>query len=268
MAALLSNPKGLAAEFNLVGRNVLITGANRNLGRAAAKAFARAGANVAIHSRRNSDEATDAANELQTFGVRAGIVTGDISSPQAVKEMVGDAVRQVGPIDVLVNNAAIRPKRPFLEISIEELHRVFSVNLFSAYYLTFEVIRGMLERQWGRIINVSGVDGATGGYLEAHVAASKAAMIGFTKSLALEFAQKGITVNCIAPGPFRTNRNPEWFYGWESPDAWDQEHIKLMPVGRFGEPDEFGVACVFLASPAAAFMTGQTLHLNGGYYMA
>lgn len=250
----------------LSGHTAFITGAGKNLGRAAAVALAAAGANIVVHTHRSATDGADVAHEAANRGVQTYSVIGDISSPETVQAMVSDAVANLGPIDILISNAAVRPKRRFLELTPEEIQWVYSVNLFSAYYLAGATVPGMIQRSWGRIINVSGVDGVSGAPFEAHICGSKAGLIGFTKGLAVELAPYGVTVNCIAPGPFKTTRNPEWFPGWKSPDEWDREHIKLMPVGRFGDPDEFGAACVYLASPAAGFVTGHTLHMNGGYH--
>jgi NAD(P)-dependent dehydrogenase (short-subunit alcohol dehydrogenase family) len=257
----------VGSQGALSGRTALVTGASKNLGRAAALALAEAGADVILHAHRDRGGAEGVAREVEGAGVRAAVVVGDISTHQSVRELMQGVVESVGGVDILVNNAAIRPNRPFLELDEEAIRTVFGVNLFGAYFLALEVVPKMIEKGWGRIINVSGVDGAIGGRLRTHIAASKAGLIGFTKSLALELAAHGITVNCIAPGPFQTTRTPEWFPGWESPAAWDQAHVELMPVKRFGEPKEFGWACTFLASPMAGYITGQTIHLNGGSYM-
>jgi 3-oxoacyl-[acyl-carrier protein] reductase len=259
---------GARHEGDLRGHTALVTGASKNLGRAAALALAGAGADVVLHAHRDREGVERVAREVEVVGVRSGIVVGDISTQQSVRELIHPVVEDFGEIDILVNNAAIRPNRPFLELDEEAIKTVFGVNLFGAYFLALEVVPTMIANRWGRIINVSGVDGATGGRLRTHIAASKAGLIGFTKSLALELAPHGITVNCIAPGPFQTKRTSEWFPGWESPEAWDQAHVDQMPVRRFGDPKEFGWACIFLASPMAGYITGQTIHLNGGSYMA
>jgi NAD(P)-dependent dehydrogenase (short-subunit alcohol dehydrogenase family) len=246
----------------LDGRVALVTGAGRNLGRAIALTFARAGAHVIVNARSNRDEAEAVAAEARTYGVQALACLADVSDERQVQAMMSEAFGAFDAIDILVNNAAIRPRQSFLEITSSDWERVLRTNLFSAYYACQAVIPRMVMRHRGRILNISGADGFMGAANRAHNVASKAGIVGLTKGLAAEFGKDGITVNAVVPGLFDTTRDAA-HYSNTVLTAW----LEGLPIRRPGQPDELSEVCLFLASDEAAYITGQSLHVNGGGLM-
>jgi 3-oxoacyl-[acyl-carrier protein] reductase len=246
------------------GRTVLVTGAGRNIGRAIALAFAKAGANVAINVRQNIDEGNAVVADAGRLGAEAMVVVGDVGDPETDDRLVASVVRRFGPVDVLVNNAAVRPKQPLLSISVADWNRVLASNLSGPFYLARLVLAPMAERGYGRIINIGGPDGQAGMRDRAHNVAAKAGIIGLTKAIAIEFGSEGITANVVVPGITDTSRDPATHPSW--PPSADQLRERL-PIPRLGLPGEIADACVFLASDQASYITGQTLHVSGGFYM-
>ncbi len=251
--------------MRLDGKIALVTGGGRNLGRAMALALARAGASVAVSAARSRDEVEAVAAEIAAAGARAMAVTADLADPAAARDMVAEVRRRLGPVSVLVNNAAVRPYRDFLEITPEEWEWVTRVNQGGPFFCAQAALPDMLEARWGRIINVSGADAYWGSTHRPHVTATKGALIGFTRALALEYAPAGITVNAIVPGIMDTSRKPEWYPDWE---ARLKARLATVPMGRQGASDELSGLCVFLASDASSYVTGQAIHVNGGAYMS
>ena len=241
---------------NLKNRIALVTGASRGIGAGIAIALAEAGADVAVNYRQRADAAKSVCEEITRMQRRAVAVQADVSVAADVKRMVAEAEAQIGGIDILVNNAAIAHPRKFGEITEAEWDQVLAVNLKSVFLVTQAVIGGMLQRQWGRIINLSSVAAQTGGAVGAHYAASKAGIIGLTHSCASAFIKNGITVNAIAPALIETDMvtsNPN-----ASPD--------LIPMGHFGSVDDVASVAVMLAMND--YITGQTISVNGGWYMS
>lgn len=241
---------------NLKNRIALVTGASRGIGAGIAIALAEAGADVAVNYRQRADAAKSVCEEITRMQRRAVAVQADVSVAADVKRMVAEAEAQIGGIDILVNNAAIAHPRKFGEITEAEWDDVLAVNLKSVFLVTQAVIGGMLQRQWGRIINLSSVAAQTGGAVGAHYAASKAGIIGLTHSCASAFIKNGITVNAIAPALIETDMvtsNPN-----ASPD--------LIPMGHFGSVDDVASVAVMLAMND--YITGQTISVNGGWYMS
>ncbi len=256
--------------MTLEGKTALVTGAGRNFGRYIALELARQGAAVAVNTRANRGELEGVVKEIRDIGVKSVGVLGDVGVRADVDRMVQEATQAVGSIDILVNNVAIRPSQPFLEITEEDWRRVIDVNLYGPFYTSRALVPFMVERGWGRIINFSGAASFYGGRGRAHVTASKIGIIGLTRALALEFAPKGITANTIVPGSFDTDRTTEWHMGEgrsHPAPAVDRSKRRGPPVGRLGESQEIADLCAFLASPDAAFITGQTIHINGGEYL-
>ena len=243
--------------FDLTGKNALVTGASGGIGADIARALHGAGAVVGLSGTR-VDPLEALAAEL---GDRAHVLPCNLSDATAVEALPKDAVAAMGSVDVLVNNAGITRDNLFMRMSDEEWASVLEVNLTSTMRLCRGVLRGMMKARWGRIVNISSVVGATGNPGQGNYAASKAGMIGMSKSMAQEVASRGITVNCIAPG----------FIGTAMTDALGNEQKeKLMsgiPAGRLGKVDDITSACVYLASDEASYITGQTLHVNGGMAM-
>jgi NAD(P)-dependent dehydrogenase (short-subunit alcohol dehydrogenase family) len=246
----------------LAGRTALVTGASQNLGRAMALALAAAGARVVVHARRNREGAEAVAAEIRRGGGEAVVAVGDVSDPAAVDAIAG-AVE--GRVDVLVNNAAMRPRQPFLDMSLADWDRVLSVNLLGPILCARRWLPDMVAAGWGRIINISGIDAYEPMTHRAHNIACKAGLLGFTRALAREYGEAGITANALVPGIFDTSRAREDYPMWPLPEEVTRE---MVPVGRFGRPEELAEACVFLASSASSYVNGQAIHVNGGRVMA
>ncbi|MEO9865109.1 MAG: 3-oxoacyl-[acyl-carrier-protein] reductase [Yoonia sp.] len=242
--------------FDLTGKNVLLTGASGGIGGAIAHALHDAGATVALSGTRVEPLEALAA-ELE----RAHVLPCNLSDADAVNALTKQAVEAMGSVDILVNNAGITRDNIFMRMSEEEWSSVLEVNLTSTMRLCKGAIRGMMKSRWGRIINISSVVGATGNPGQANYAASKAGMVGMSKSIAYEVASRGITVNCIAPG-FITTPMTE-----KLTDDQKSGILNNVPAGRMGDPAEIGAAVLYLASNEAGYMTGTTLHVNGGMAM-
>ena len=246
----------------LDGKVALITGSGRNIGRATAHKLAGEGAHVVVNARSNEAEAEAVAREVRDKGVKALAVIADVAKKNEVDAMVSRAMSEFGRVDILINNAAIRPHKPFTEATIEDWERVRGVVLDGAIYCTKAVIEGMVKNRYGRIIFFTGDGSFTGGNGRAHVSAAKMGLVGLGRALASEFAPQNIRVNIVSPGSIDTRRdNPEWYQG-RAPNAAG------IPLGRQGHVDEIAATCLFLVSDDGGFITGQTIHVNGGagYY--
>lgn len=242
----------------LEGQVALITGSGRGIGKAIALRFAREGADIAVLDvHRERAEAT--AREVLSVGRRATVRVADVSDFQAVQAAVSEVAAELGRLDVLVNNAGIETRAPFLEIRPEDWRRQLDVNLSGTFYCTQAAAREMAPRGYGRIINLSSVAGLIGPIDLAAYGASKAGVIGLTRAAALDLADYGITVNAIAPGPIET----ELMLG-----AWTAEALRERPqhgaIARFGTVDEIAHTALFLAAPEAGFITGTTISVDGG----
>ena len=242
----------------LDGKVALVTGSGRNIGRATVLRLASEGAHVVVNSRSNQAEADAVAREAQALGVKALSLLADVSNRDQVERMVSRALSEFGKIDILINNAAIRPHKPFTELTLKDWEDVRGVVLDGAFYCTRAVIDGMVANRYGRILFFTGEGAFTGGPARAHVSAAKMGLIGLARSLAAEFAGRNIRVNVVSPGSIDTSRaNPEWYQG-RVPNA------SGIPIGRQGTPDEIAATCLFLVSDDGGFITGQTIHVNGG----
>ena len=243
--------------FDLSGRTALVTGASGGLGSAIARSLHAQGAAVVLSGTRG--EALDAlAAEL---GERAYAAPADLSDAAAVDALVGQAETLAGQVDILVSNAGLTRDGLLLRMKDEDWGAVMRVNLEAYFRLSRAALRGMMKRRWGRIVGITSVVGVTGNPGQANYAASKAGMIGFSKALAQEVAARNVTVNCVAPGfiasPMTDVLN----------EAQRETILTRIPLGRLGEGPEVAAACVYLASDEAAYVTGQTLHVNGGMAM-
>ena len=243
----------------LDGKVALVTGSGRNIGRATILKMAAEGANVVVNARSNQAEADAVAEEARAMGVKAMAILADVSNKEQVDSMVSTAMAEFGKIDILVNNAAIRPHKPFLEVTLEDWEYVRGVVLDGAFYTTSAIMPSMVKNEYGRIIFFTG-DGAFQGPPErAHVSAAKMGLVGMCRSLASEFAPKNIRVNVVSPGSIDTSReHPEWYPDARPPDA---SHI---PMQRQGKVDEIASTVMFLISDEGGFITGQSIHANGG----
>ena len=243
--------------FDLTGKNALITGASGGIGGAIARALHGAGAQVAISGTRSAP-----LGELaRSLGGNAHVLLCNLADLETVDILCKEATDAMGRVDILINNAGVTRDNLFMRMSDEEWHSVLDVNLTATMKLCKGVLRGMMKARWGRIINVSSVVGATGNPGQANYAASKAGMIGMSKSLAYEVASRGITVNAIAPGFITTAMTDK---------LTDDQKAKVMeqiPAGRIGHAEEIAAAAVYLSSEKAGYVTGTTLHVNGGMAM-
>ena len=245
--------------FDLTDKNALVTGATGGIGAGIARAFHKAGATVAI-SGRQVDKLEALAKEL---GDRVHIVPCDLADKAAVSKLIDDAVTKLGRLDILVNNAGLTKDNLFMVMKDDQWDDVIAVNLTSTFMLMRAATRHMLRSKtgFGRIINISSISGVIGNPGQGNYAASKAGMIGMTKSLAREVANRGITANCIAPGFIKTAMT----------DALNEKQVaeisQHIPTQRFGTPEDIAAGALYLASAEGGYMTGQTLHINGGMVM-
>ena len=243
--------------FDLTGKNALVTGASGGIGAAIAKALHGAGATVAISGTRVAPlEAL--ATEL---GERVHVLPCNLSDAAAVDALPKQAAEAMGGVDILVNNAGITKDNLFMRMSDEEWASVLDVNLTATMRLCKGVVRGMMKARWGRIVNISSIVGATGNPGQANYAASKAGMVGMSKSIAYEVASRGITVNCVAPGFIATAMTDKL-----TDEQKDKINVQI-PAARMGTPEEIAAAVLYLASNEASYVTGATLHVNGGMAM-
>ncbi len=245
----------------LDGRKALVTGASRGIGRAIALAFADEGADVAVNFRTRSDEAEDVARRIRNRGRQAVTVQADVSLEEPVRQMVARVNDEFGRIDILVNNAGFVTLAPVESMDVSTWDDIIATHLRGTFLVTRMVLPGMLERKNGRIINVSSQLGQIGREWFAHYTAAKAGIIGFTKALSREVADRGVLVNCIAPGPIETGIVPK------TEGAPTKSYVSLLPIHREGQPEEVAPTAVFLASDAATYYVGQTLGPNGGDVM-
>jgi 3-oxoacyl-[acyl-carrier protein] reductase len=243
------------------GRVAIVTGGGRGIGRAVALRLANEGADVAISYRSNDEAAEGAAEEARAAGVRCAIFKGDIASPDDVQALVKGVNDAFGRIDILVNNAGLTRDNLMMRMKEEEFDEVINTNLKGTYLCTRAVLRPMIRARWGRIVSISSVVGLVGNAGQANYAASKAGIVGFTKSVAREVAQRGITANVVAPGYVETELT-----GSLSEEVKDRIRAQV-PVGRFGEAGEVAEVVAFLAGEVAGYVTGQTVAVDGGMTM-
>jgi NAD(P)-dependent dehydrogenase (short-subunit alcohol dehydrogenase family) len=251
-------------RFRLDGRQALITGASRGLGRAMAQALAEAGADLVLVGR---EPATleQARRELAELGRCVDVVSADLFTPSGTQQMCEAVLAKHSPIDILVNNVGgRRVDIPTEEMPLEDWQRLLDLNLTSAFLCTKLIGGAMLPRRYGRILNVASICGqiATKGIHGRHYETAKAALVGFTRAVAADWAPFGVTVNALAPGGFMTDANRRWF--GERPEL-QQQIEALIPMGRLGEPHELGPLALYLASEASSYMTGSVLIIDGGY---
>jgi 3-oxoacyl-[acyl-carrier protein] reductase len=247
----------------LDGKVALVTGSGRNIGRATVLQLAKEGANIVVNARSNQQEAESVAREVRDLGVKAVPILADVGNKTEVEALASKALSEFGRVDILINNAAIRPHKPFREVSDADWEQVRNVVLDGAFYLTRALIDDMVKNKYGRILFFCGDGSFSGrGSGRAHLSAAKMGLIGLARGLASEFAPHNIRVNVVSPGSIDTSRaNPEW-YGGHVPDA------SGIPLGRQGKVDEIAATCLFLVTEDGGFITGQTIHVNGGqgYY--
>ena len=243
--------------FDLTGKNALVTGASGGIGGAIASALHTQGATVGLSGTRK--EALDA--KAAELGDRCHVLPCNLSDAESVEGLIKQATEAMGSVDVLVNNAGITRDNLAMRMKDDEWQDVINVNLTSSYKLAKNCLRGMMKARWGRIINITSIVGTTGNPGQANYAAAKAGLVGMSKALAQEVASRTITVNCVAPGFIETPITDAL------PDAQKVKLIEAIPAGRLGQVNDIAAAVVYLASEEAAYVTGQTLHVNGGMAM-
>ena len=245
--------------FDLTGKNALVTGGSRGIGRAIALALAAHGANVAINYASNAAAAEATANEIGEG--RAVTLAGDVADPATAAKLIDGTVEAFGRIDILVNNAGVTADDLILRMSEDAWDRVLDTNLKGAFSITKAALRPMVRQRWGRIISISSVAGMVGNAGQANYSAAKAGIIGLTKAIAKEVASRNITANVIAPGFIDTEMTADLT------DAQRQQIMQMVAVGRTGTPGDIAPAAVFLASEEAAYVTGHVLTVDGGLVM-
>ena len=243
----------------LTGKIAVVTGGSRGIGAAIAKGLGKEGATVIINYNHSHEEAETVVNEIKSMGSLAVALQADISDAEATKVFIEKVLTDFGKVDILVNNAGITRDKTFKKMSFEEWHKVIDTNLSSVFNTCKITLPSMLEQKYGRIINISSVIGQAGGFGQTNYAAAKAGLVGFSKSLALETAKGGVTVNCICPGYIATEMVKAM------PENVREAIIAMVPMKKLGEPDEIAKGVVFICE--SEYMTGQCLNLNGGLYM-
>ena len=244
--------------FNLKGKSALLTGASGGIGSAIAKALHAQGAELIL----NGTRLVELENLAAQLGDRALVLKGDLNKTDSINDLAEEAEKMSdNGIDILINNAGITRDNLLVRLSDQDLMDVINLNLVAGFHLTRKILRGMMKRKWGRIIGISSVVGITGNAGQTNYAAAKAGMIGFSKALAHEVASRGITVNSIAPGFIKTPMT----------DGLSEEQVSKLqtsvPIGRLGEAEDVAAAVIYLASSEAGYVTGTTLHVNGGMAM-
>lgn len=248
--------------FQLTGQTALITGASGGIGGAIARAFHAQGATIALSGTREEALQTLATELTATGSNPVHVIPCNLSDPHAVEALFPKAEELMGKVDILVNNAGITRDGLAIRMNDEDWAQVLDVNLTSSFRLCRAALKAMMKRRQGRIINISSIVGVTGNSGQANYAATKAGLIGLSKSLAQEVASRGITVNCIAPGFITSSMTGVL------PEKVKENILASVPQGRMGSPEEIAAGAVYLASPEAAYVTGQTLHINGGMLMS
>lgn len=241
----------------LDGKVALVTGGARNIGRAIALDLSEGGAAVAIVVRSNTDGASAVVREIEARGGQAIAIRADITDPAAVKRAVDTTLERFTRLDILVNNAAVRPEAPLEQLSLDAWREVMAVTLEGPLLLVQAALTA-LEKSQGTIVNIGGMTAYTGAARRAHVVTAKAGLDGLTKALAVELAERAITVNLVAPGLIDTDR--------DGPEP-DHRKNRTTPLGRRGRPEDVAAAVRFLAGPRARYLTGQTIHVNGGVFL-
>jgi 3-oxoacyl-[acyl-carrier protein] reductase len=249
----------MADMKELQGKVAIVTGAGRNIGRAIAHALARHGASVLVNVRSNKTEADNVVREVEALGSRAVAHVGDVSDPKAVEAMAATALDAFGRIDCLINNAALRAEKPFDAMSYEDWRKVMDLTLDAPFHCVKACLPALKKSGAGTIVNIGGMSAHTGAKNRAHVVTAKAGLVGFTRALANDLAQFGMTANCVVPGLIGTPRPKD------SPEP--AHHLTHSTItGERGKPEDVAGMVAFLCTPAARYITGQTIHTNGGAY--
>lgn len=256
------NTPSAGNSFGLKGRIAVVSGGNRNIGRSIVLTLAKEGATTVVLYREGADEAKQVCAEVAALGGRAAAYRADLADTPSLAPLVKTIEKEVGAIDILINNAAIRPNTKISQITLEEWDLVFNTNLKAPFFLSQAVLPGMVKRQWGRIINIGGTDAYWGKVRRAHGVSAKLGLVGLTRAMALEVARFGVTINVVIPGTIDTVRpHPEWYPELKSGYA---ERLQRIPMARLGQSQDVANACLYLVSELASFTTAQELFASGG----
>jgi NAD(P)-dependent dehydrogenase (short-subunit alcohol dehydrogenase family) len=256
------NTPPAANSFGIKGRIAVVSGGNRNIGRSIVLTLAKEGVTTVLLYRDGADEAKAVCDEVAALGGRAVAYRADLADTQSLAPLVRKIESEVGAIDILINNAAIRPNTKISKITLEEWDLVFNTNLKAPFFLSQAVLPGMVKRQWGRIINIGGTDAYWGKVRRAHGVSAKLGLVGLTRAMALEVARFGVTINVVIPGTIDTVRpHPEWYPELKSGYA---ERLQRIPMARLGQSQDVANACLYLVSELASFTTAQELFASGG----
>ncbi|HEX5938856.1 MAG TPA: 3-oxoacyl-[acyl-carrier-protein] reductase [Dehalococcoidia bacterium] len=247
--------------IDLSGRVALITGSSRGIGAEVARALAAVGADIAINHSHSPEQAEAVAAELKAMGRRVSIVQADIREAEQANRLIDTVVKELGAIHILVNNAGTTRDNLTMRMSDEEWSIVMDLNLTAAFQCTRPALRHMMRQRWGRIVNVTSVGGIRGNVGQANYSASKAGLVGLTKSIAREMASRNVTCNAVAPGLVKTKLTSDLS------DSMEQVYLNLIPMQRMGTEAEIAAAVVFFASEEARYITGQLLAVDGGLSM-
>ncbi|MEV2286051.1 3-oxoacyl-[acyl-carrier-protein] reductase [Paenibacillus larvae] len=245
----------------LTGKVALVTGASRGIGRAIALCLAEAGADVAVNYAGNEQAAAEVVQQIEAMGRKAAMMRADVSKAQEADQLVKDTLEQLGKLDILVNNAGITRDNLIMRMKEEEFDTVIATNLKGVFNCVKAATRPMMKQRSGRIINISSVVGVLGNPGQANYVAAKAGVIGLTKAAARELASRGITVNAVAPGFIETDMTDQL------PKDVKAKMLEDIPLAKLGQPEDVAKTVLFLASADSSYMTGQTLHVDGGMYM-
>jgi len=256
--------------MRLEGKTALITGASRNIGREVALTFAREGADLILNTRASQAELEEVAGKCRELGVKTHTVIADVSDSASVSKMVDEGIEALGKIDILVNNVAVRPHKPILEITDEEWHTTLGINMHAAFYLCRAVLPGMMERKTGSIIALGGQSAITGRPNTSIVTTAKTGVVGLMRAVAAEMAPYNIRANVVNPGSTDTSRdNPDWYPEFQTGvDRGSAEHLKEIPMGRQGTVQDIANACLFFASDESSYITGDSVNVMGGRYIS
>ena len=256
--------------MRLEGKTALITGASRNIGREVALTFAREGADLILNTRVSQAELDEVASKCRELGVKTHTVIADVSDSASVSKMVKEGIQAMDKIDILVNNVAVRPHKPILEVTDEEWHNTLAINMHAAFYLCKAVLPEMMERKTGSIIALGGQSAITGRPGTSIVTTAKTGVLGLIRAVAAEMAPYNIRANMVNPGSTDTTRgNPEWYPEFQGgTERGSSEHLKEIPMGRQATVEDIANACLFFASDESSYITGDSVNVMGGRYIS
>jgi 3-oxoacyl-[acyl-carrier protein] reductase len=257
----MADAGGIRKGTELAGKVALVTGGARNIGRAISRALAAGGASVMVNVHTSIDAAKETVGMIEAAGGKAAYHVADITDEESVRKLVDETVRRFGRLDILVSNAAIRIETPFEQVTLTEWHKVLATVLDGAFLSAQAALPHLKNAGGASIINIGGLTGHKGALHRTHVITAKAGLAGMTKAVALDLAEHDITVNCVVPGTIETQR------GLPGAPERPDERKSLPPAGRRGTPDEIAAMVRMLAGPDARFITGQSIHINGGGYL-